>query len=180
VQCEETHPGPYAAARQCVRGRVRQGCSTALRAGSGYQTGACGGMKLSCRCGRGIRSRSQTLRGARPTWAANPLHRGASPAHLVGQSYTSSLGPVNATGVGGAGSQFFSVLGVRSDAYRVSASDDRRRNEENWPRPFGLRRKAGHTSFSPSTVVPPQPSGSASSGRLFARNAARLSSVNRP
>ena len=69
--------------------------------------------------------------------------------------------------------------------YRVSASDDRRRNRENWPRPFGLRQKTGHTSFSPSTVDPPQPSSSASSpphgrrsvrggsasGPFFARNA---------
>src|SRR5271169_6849450 len=39
---------------------------------------------------------------------------------------------------GGAGSQFFSNQGVRSDAYRVSASDDRRRVGENWPRPFGF------------------------------------------
>src|SRR6266852_9760705 len=44
---------------------------------------------------------------------------------------------------GGAGSQFFRVQGVRSDAYRVSASDDRRGNRENWPRPEGLRRKIG-------------------------------------
>ncbi len=72
-----------------------------------------------------------------------------------------------------AGRQFFSVLGERSDAYRVSASDDRRRNEENWPRPEGLRRKSCHTSFSPLTVDPPQPAGSASSARIFTRNAAR-------
>ena len=50
----------------------------------------------------------------------------------------------------------------------------------NWPRPERLRRKSGHTSFSPSAVDPPQPSGSASSGRIFPRNAIRLSSVNRP
>jgi hypothetical protein len=36
-----------------------------------------------------------------------------------------------------------------------------------------LRRKSGHTSFSPSTVDPPQPSGSASSGPIFARNDTR-------
>ena len=73
-------------------------------------------------------------------------------------------------------------------------SDERQRNGENRPRPFGLRRKSGHTSFSPSTVGPPQPSGSASSGRIFARNpgspahdfyalgwnAIHPSSVNRP
>ena len=34
---------------------------------------------------------------------------------------------------------FSSVLGVRSDGYRVSPSDDRQRNEGKWPRPFGLR-----------------------------------------
>ena len=31
-------------------------------------------------------------------------------------------------------------------------SDERQRNRENWPRPFGLRRKSGHTAFSPSAV----------------------------
>jgi hypothetical protein len=36
-----------------------------------------------------------------------------------------------------------------------------------------LRRKSGHTSFSPSAVDPPQPSGSASSGPIFARNDTR-------
>ena len=64
--------------------------------------------------------------------------------------------------------------------YRVSASDDRRGNRENWPRPAGLRRKSGHTSFSPLTVDPPQPSGPASSGPIFTRNAIHPSSVNRP
>jgi hypothetical protein len=48
------------------------------------------------------------------------------------------------------------------------------------PRPFGLRRKSGHTLFSPSTLGPPKPSGSAVSDRNFARNAVHLSSVNRP
>jgi hypothetical protein len=47
-------------------------------------------------------------------------------------------------------------------------------------RPFGLWSKSGHTSFSPSTVDPPQPSGSASSGPIFSRNAIHPSSVNRP
>ena len=61
------------------------------------------------------------------------------------------------------GSHFFAVRGMRRDAYRVSANDEGRRNVERWPRPFGLRSKSGHTSFSPSTVGPPQPSGSASS-----------------
>ena len=82
------------------------------------------------------------------------------------------LEPVINFPAGGAGSQFFSVRGARSDAYRVSASDERQRNEENWPQPFGLRRKSGHTSLSASTVDPPQPSASASSGPIFARNAA--------
>jgi hypothetical protein len=62
------------------------------------------------------------------------------------------------------------------------------------PQPFGfhastqrsragcprLRRKSGHTSFSPWTSEPPKPSGSASSDLIFARNAIRPSSVNRP
>ena len=59
-------------------------------------------------------------------------------------------------------------------------SDERQRNRENWPRPFGLRRKFGHTSFSPSTLEPPKPSGSASFGPIFPRNAIHSSSVNRP
>ena len=73
-------------------------------------------------------------------------------------------------------------------------SDERRRNGENRPRPSGfnpntqrsragdpgLWRKSGHTSFSPSTVGPPQPSGSVSSGRIFAHNAIHPSSVSRP
>src|ERR1035441_5488476 len=74
-----------------------------------------------------------------------------------------ALGPVHTTPVGGDGSQFFSDRGMRSDGYRVYPSDDGRRAWENWPRPFGLLRKSGHTSFSPSSVAPPQPSGSASS-----------------
>jgi len=59
-------------------------------------------------------------------------------------------------------------------------SDDRQRNEESRPRPSGLWRKSGQTSFSPLTVGPPQPSGSVSSGRIFAHNAIHPSSVNRP
>src|ERR1017187_3104309 len=92
----------------------------------------------------------------------------------------SLLGPVHTTPVGGDGSQFFSDRGMRSDGYRVYPSDDGRRAGENWPRPFGLLRKSGHTSFSPSTVDPPQPSGSASYGRIFAGSATRRGSVNRP
>src|ERR1035441_1108602 len=106
----------------------------------------------------------------------------------------SLLGPVHTTPVGGDGSQFFSDRGMRSDGYRVYQSDDGRRAGGNWPRPFGLLRKSGvpsdrssslgwksgHTSFSPSTVDPPQPSGSASSGRIFAGSATRRGSVNRP
>jgi hypothetical protein len=34
--------------------------------------------------------------------------------------------------------------------------------------------------FSPSTLEPPKPSGSAASGRIFARNAIHPGSVNRP
>ena len=63
---------------------------------------------------------------------------------------------------GGAGGQFFSVQGARSDEYGVSSSDERRRNEGNWPQPSGSRRKSRHTSLSSSTVVSPQPSDSAS------------------
>ena len=58
--------------------------------------------------------------------------------------------------------------------------DERQGNRENWPRPFGLRRKSGQTLFSPWTVGSPQPAGSASSGPIFARNAIHSSSVNRP
>jgi hypothetical protein len=47
------------------------------------------------------------------------------------------------------------------------------------PSPEGLRRKSGHTSLSSSTVDPPQPSDSASSGRIFARNAAHAKVNNR-
>jgi hypothetical protein len=73
---------------------------------------------------------------------------------------------------GGAGSQFFSVQGARSDEYGVFSSDERQRNGENWTQPSGLRLKSGHTSLSSSTVYPPQPSDSASSGRILVRNAA--------
>ncbi len=48
------------------------------------------------------------------------------------------------------------------------------------PGPKGCGEESGHTSFSPLTVDPPQPAGSASSGPIFARNAIHLSSVNRP
>jgi hypothetical protein len=79
---------------------------------------------------------------AQTTWSGSPgsLH----------------LEPVINFRAGGAGDQFFRVLGARSDAYRVSASDERQRNRENWPQPEGLRCKSGHTSFSPSTVDPRQ------------------------
>ena len=59
-------------------------------------------------------------------------------------------------------------------------SDERRQNGENWPRPFGLGRKSGHTSFSPLCLELPNPAASASSGRIFARNAVHPISVNRP
>ncbi len=59
-------------------------------------------------------------------------------------------------------------------------SGERQRNRENWPRPFGFRRKSGHTLFSPLTVGAPQTAGSASSGPIFARNAIHSSRVSRP
>ena len=59
-------------------------------------------------------------------------------------------------------------------------SDERQRNRENWPRPFGLQRKSGHTSFSSWNLEPPNPADSASPGRIYARNAIRPRSVNRP
>jgi hypothetical protein len=59
-------------------------------------------------------------------------------------------------------------------------NDERQRNEENRPRPSGLRRKSRHTSFSPLAVGSPQPAGSASSGAIFARSAIHSSSANRP
>src|ERR1035441_7110571 len=62
-----------------------------------------------------------------------------------GPSSTTNLEPVMNFPAGDAGSQFSSVRGVRSDEYGVSSSDDRRRNGRNWPHPFGLRRKSGHT-----------------------------------
>ena len=73
---------------------------------------------------------------------------------------------------GCAGSQFLSVREARSDAYRVSASDKRQRNEGNWPQPFGLRRKSVKNSFSALAVGSPQPAASASSCPIFVRNAA--------
>jgi protein ImuB len=73
--------------------------------------------------------------------------------------------------IGGAGSQFFSVREARSDAYSESASDERQRNEENWPQPERLRRKSSHTSFLASTLEPPKPSAFASSDSIFPSNA---------
>jgi len=124
-----------------------------------------------------------------------------------GPAETGSLEPVMNFPTSGAGSQFFSDRGARSDEYGVSSSDKGRRNEENWPQPSGfhpnaqssragdpgLRRKSGHTSLSSSTVVPPQSSDSASSpphgrrpvrggpgsGPIFVRNAARAKVHNR-
>src|SRR5580700_8098404 len=69
------------------------------------------------------------------------------------------------------GSHFFSVREASSDRYRAYLSDERRRNEEKWPRPAGLRGKSGHTSLSALKVGPPHSSASASSGRIFSRNA---------
>jgi hypothetical protein len=59
-------------------------------------------------------------------------------------------------------------------------SDKGRRDRENPPRPEGLRKKSGHTSFSPSAVGLSQPSGSALSGLIFVRNAVRSGKVCRP
>ena len=64
---------------------------------------------------------------------------------------------------------FFSVLGVRSDGYRVSPSDKGRRDRGNWPQPTGLRRKSAHTLLSSSTLEPPKPSSSASSEPISAQ-----------
>ena len=63
------------------------------------------------------------------------------------------------------------MRGMRRDEYRVYFSDERRSNRENPARPFGLRRKSGHTVLSFLTVDPPQPANSALSGPIFARNA---------
>ena len=60
-------------------------------------------------------------------------------ARLQSPAALTRLEPVINFPTGGAGSQFFSVPGVRSDEYRESSSDERRRNEENWPQPCGLR-----------------------------------------
>jgi len=75
---------------------------------------------------------------------------------------------------GSDGGHFFSYLGARRDADWTSVSDERQRDEEKWPRPFGLRRKSRHTLLSPLTLEPPKPAGSAASGAIFARNAAYL------
>jgi hypothetical protein len=56
-----------------------------------------------------------------------------------------------------------SFLSSRREERRIWSIFERRRNEENWPQPSGSRRKSRHTSLSSSTVVPPQPSDSASS-----------------
>ncbi len=45
---------------------------------------------------------------------------------------------------------------------------------------WSLGWKSGHTLFSPSTLEPPKPAGSASSGPIFARNAIHPGSLNRP
>ena len=59
-------------------------------------------------------------------------------------------------------------------------SDERQRNGENRPRPFGLRRKARHTSFSPLAGGLPQPSGSALSDAISVRSAIHPSRANKP
>src|SRR5580658_2656364 len=62
-----------------------------------------------------------------------------------------ALEPVINFRVACAGSQFFRVQGVLSDGCRVHPSEVRRRNRENWPQPFGLRRKSADTSLSSSS-----------------------------
>ena len=78
--------------------------------------------------------------------------------------------------------------------YSTYLSDERRRDRENPPRPFGFHPsaqssraggpglwiKSGHTSLSPSTLEPPKSSGSASYGPIFFHNAVRPISVSRP
>jgi hypothetical protein len=59
-------------------------------------------------------------------------------ARLQSPAALTRLEPVINFPTGGAGSQFFSVPGARSDEYRESSSDERHRNEENWPQPFGF------------------------------------------
>jgi len=73
-------------------------------------------------------------------------------------------------------------------------SDERQSDRKNPPRPCGLRRKSGvpsdrstslgwksgHTSLPALTGGLPQPAAVASSGLIFARNAARPNRVNRP
>jgi len=54
-------------------------------------------------------------------------------------------------GMGSDGSHFFSDRGKRSDAYRVSVSDEGQRAGEKWPRPEGLRAKSGQNPRAAST-----------------------------
>src|SRR5271157_6151826 len=58
----------------------------------------------------------------------------------VVQPYKSmfALGLADTTRTSGDGSRFFRVPGARSDAYRASASDERRGNRGNRPRPSAL------------------------------------------
>lgn len=55
--------------------------------------------------------------------------------------------------------------------YWTYINDERRSHRENPPRPCGLWGKCGQTLLLSSTVVPPQPSDSALSGRIFPHNA---------
>ena len=52
--------------------------------------------------------------------------------------YLKPLEPVMNFPADGAGSQFSSVQGARSDEYGLSSSNERRRNEVNWPQPSGF------------------------------------------
>src|ERR1035438_7805826 len=94
------------------------------------------------------------------------------------------LGPVNTTGVVSTGDNFceFKERGVMHTGCLLATSDD---EIGKLARPFRAGGKSGPTSFFPSTVAPPQPSGSASSpphgrrpirggpgsGPIFSRNA---------
>jgi hypothetical protein len=91
-----------------------------------------------------------------------------------------ALGPVHAIGMAATGGHFsqFEEGGVTDTGCILATSDEEM--EKMDPVPSGCGEKSGHTSLSSSTVGPPQPSDSASSGRIFARNAIHPNSVNRP
>jgi hypothetical protein len=59
-------------------------------------------------------------------------------------------------------------------------SDERQRNGENRPRPFGLRRKSRQTRPSPMAVATPLSRARTMYGAIFAGSAIHPSSVSRP